>query len=165
MPDDVTIQMVRERIAEPDCGEGIIFDGFPRTRQQAEALDAVMAELGRETDSVVYIKVEERELLTRLGGRWICQSCQTPYHAVASPPRQAGVCDKCGGELYQRADDRPETVQERLKVYFDQTAPLIDYYREAGKLLEVDGTGSVDEVREKILVSLKVGYTGRRGGE
>ena len=164
VPDEVTVQMVRERLAAPDCQNGAIFDGFPRTRPQAEALDAVMAEQGKEVSVVVYIKVPEEELLERLSGRWICRACQAPFHTVSSPPRRPGVCDRCGGELYQRADDRPETVRERLRVYFEQTAPLVDYYRRAGKLLEVDGVGGVDEVREKILAALRQRLAGSRGG-
>ncbi len=155
VPDEITIQMVLERIAAPDCEHGVIFDGFPRTLKQAEALDEVLASQGRMIDSVVYIKVSEAELLERLGGRWVCRQCQTPYHVVNSPPRTPGKCDRCGGELYQRPDDTPETVKERLRVYFAETAPLIDHYARAGKLFEVGGEGSVEDVRERILVSLE----------
>jgi adenylate kinase len=143
VPDEITIQMVLERIAAPDCENGVIFDGFPRTLKQAEALDEALGKQGRMIDSVVYIKVSEGELLERLSGRWICRQCQAP-----------GKCDRCGGELYQRPDDKPETIKERLRVYFGETAPLIDYYNRAGKLLEVDGEGSVDDVRQRILVAL-----------
>ena len=154
VPDEITIQMVLERIAAPDCENGVIFDGFPRTLKQAEALDEALGKQGKMIDSVVYIKVSEAELVERLGGRWICRQCQTPYHMVNSPPRTPGKCDRCGGELYQRPDDTPETVKERLRVYFAETAPLIDYYNRAGKLLEVGGEGSVDNVRERILEAL-----------
>ena len=154
VPDEITIQMVLERIAAPDCENGVIFDGFPRTLKQAEALDEALGKQGKMIDSVVYIKVSEAELVERLGGRWICRQCQTPYHMVNSPPRTPGKCDRCGGELYQRPDDTPETVKERLRVYFTETAPLIDYYNRAGKLLEVGGEGSVDNVRERILEAL-----------
>jgi adenylate kinase len=154
VPDEITIQMVLERIAAPDCENGVIFDGFPRNLKQAEALDEALENQGKMIDSVVYIKVSEAELLERLGGRWICRQCQAPYHMVNSPPRTPRKCDRCGGELYQRPDDRPETVKERLRVYFAETAPLIDYYSRAGKLLEVGGEGSVDDVRERILVAL-----------
>jgi adenylate kinase len=154
VPDEITIQMVLERIAAPDCENGAIFDGFPRNLKQAEALDEALEKQGKMIDSVVYIQVSEVELLERLGGRWICRQCQAPYHMVNSPPRTPGKCDRCGGELYQRPDDRPETVKERLRVYFAETAPLVDYYSRAGKLLEVGGEGSVDDVRERILLAL-----------
>ena len=157
VPDEITIQMVLERIAAPDCEKGVIFDGFPRTLKQAEALDEALGKQGKMIDSVVYIKVSEAELLERLGGRWICRQCQTPYHVVNSPPRTPGKCDRCGGELYQRPDDTPETVKERLRVYFAETAPLIEHYTRAGKLLEVGGEGSVEDVRERILASLGKG--------
>ena len=154
VPDEITIQMILERISAPDCALGVIFDGFPRNLKQAEALDEALAERGKAIDKVVYIKVSEEELVSRLSGRWICRSCQTPYHAVNSPPLVQGKCDKCGGELYQRADDTVETVKKRLEVYFAETVPLADYYARAGKLLEVDGQGSVDEVKGRIVTAL-----------
>ena len=162
VPDEITIRMVLERIAAPDCVNGVVFDGFPRNLKQAEALDEALVEQGKTVDKVVYIKVPETELLERLSGRWICRQCQTPYHALNSPPKTPGKCDRCGGELYQRADDTVETVKERLKVYFVQTAPLIDYYTRAGKLLEVDGEGGVDEVGERILASIGGSLIGQR---
>ena len=122
VPDEITIQMVLERISAPDCEKGVIFDGFPRNLKQAEALDKALTGQGKAVDKVVYIKVAEEELLRRLSGRWICRQCQTPYHAVSSPPKVEGKCDKCGGELYQRSDDTVETVKNRLKVYFSETA-------------------------------------------
>ena len=154
VPDEITIKMLLERISAPDCEHGVIFDGFPRNLKQAEALDEALAEQSKTIDKVVYIKVSEEELLGRLSGRWICRQCQAPYHAINSPPKVQGKCDQCGGELYQRPDDTEETVKERLQVYFEQTAPLSEYYTRAGKLLEVDGEGGVDEVRERILASL-----------
>jgi len=154
VPDEVTIRMVLERISAPDCESGIILDGFPRNLEQAEALDEALSGQGKAIDKTVYIKVSEKELLDRLGGRWICRNCQTPYHATNSPPKVWGKCDKCGGELYQRADDTVETVKKRLDVYFDQTAPLIDYYTRAGKLLEVDGEGTTGEVAGRIVAAL-----------
>ncbi|MBN2238549.1 MAG: adenylate kinase [Dehalococcoidales bacterium] len=154
VPDEITIQMVLERISQPDCAGGVIFDGFPRTLAQAEALDKALEDQGKKVDKVVYIKVAEEELLSRLTGRWICRSCQTPYHEVTSPPKVTGVCDKCGGELYQRADDKEETIKERLQVYFKETAPLIDYYTKAEKILEVDGVGEVSEVGRRITGAL-----------
>jgi adenylate kinase len=154
VPDEITIQMVLERISAPDCNDGVIFDGFPRTLEQAKSLDKAMESQGKKIDRVVYIEVAEAELLKRLSGRWICRNCQTPYHMVSSPPRLKGKCDKCGGELYQRPDDTEETVKERLKVYFAQTAPLIDYYKQVGKLVEVDGEGEVESVGKRIIQAL-----------
>jgi adenylate kinase len=155
VPDEITIKMVLERISEPDCANGVIFDGFPRNLNQAKALDKALAGQGKAVDKVVYIKVAEQELLKRLTGRWICRNCQTPYHEVNSLPKVEGICDKCGGELYQRADDKEETIKERLKVYFNETAVLIDYYSREGKLLEIDGEGKVEEVSMRITASLK----------
>ncbi len=157
VPDEITIQMVLERISAPDAASGVILDGFPRNLEQARALDKVLPEQGKAIDKVVYIKVPEEELLQRLGGRWICRNCQAPYHATNSPPKVPGKCDRCGGELYQRPDDAVETVKERLKVYFAQTTPLIDYYSQSGKLLEVDGQGNVDAVSGRIVIALKQG--------
>lgn len=154
VPDPISIRMVLERVSALDCEAGVILDGFPRNLQQAEALDKALAQQAKAVDKVVYIKVPEEELLRRLSGRWICRQCQAPYHTLNSPPKVWGKCDKCGGELYQRPDDTAETVKKRLQVYFAQTAPLIDYYAQSGKLLEVDGEGSVDEVRRRIMVAL-----------
>ena len=154
VPDEITIQMVLERLAEPDCKNGAILDGFPRNLEQAKALDKALGEKSGAIDKVIYIKVSEGELLKRLGGRWICRKCQAPYHEVDSPPRVTGKCDRCGGELYQRADDNPATVKKRLKVYFDETSPLIEYYRGVGKLLEINGEGGAPEVNQRILASL-----------
>jgi adenylate kinase len=154
VPDEITIQMVLERLAEPDCKNGAILDGFPRNIEQAKALDKALGQKSRAIDKVIYIKVSEGELLKRLGGRWICRKCQAPYHEVDSPPKVAGKCDRCGGELYQRADDNPATVKKRLKVYFAETSPLIEYYRGAGKLLEINGEGSVSGISQRILAAL-----------
>lgn len=154
VPDEVTIQMVLDRLSQPDCAGGAILDGFPRNTQQAQAFDKALAAEGKAIDKVVYIKVAEDELIKRLGGRWICRSCQAPYHEVDSPPKVAGKCDRCGGELYQRADDTVETVKNRLKVYSSETSPLIDYYRAAGKLAEVDGVGGVAEIAGRIAGAL-----------
>ena len=154
-PDEITIRMVLERLSAPDCEPGVVFDGFPRNLKQAEALDKALAKQSQTIDRVVYIKVSEEELLRRLSGRWICRNCQTPYHAINSPPKVWGKCDKCGGELYQRPDDTVETVKKRLQVYFVQTAPLIDYYTRAGKLVEVDGEGGIDKVGDRIIVALR----------
>jgi adenylate kinase len=155
VPDQITIQMVLERLSAPDCEGGAILDGFPRNLEQAEALDGALAKQGKAIDKVIYIKVPEEELLKRLSGRWICRRCQTPYHVTDSPPKVWGKCDKCGGELYQRPDDKETSVKKRLEVYFTETAPLIDYYTQTGKLLEIDGEGSVAEVGRKITTALQ----------
>ena len=155
VPDEITIKMVLERLAAPDCKGGVIFDGFPRSLAQAQALDKALARQGKAVDKVIYIKVAEGELLKRLGGRWICRQCQAPYHEISSPPKIKGKCDKCGGELYQRADDTEETVKKRLVTYFNETAPLIDYYSKTGKLMEVDGEGVLENVERRIVESLK----------
>jgi adenylate kinase len=154
VPDQITIQMVLERLSAPDCERGAILDGFPRNLEQAEALDKALAWQGKAIDKVIYIKVTEEELLKRLSGRWICRQCQTPYHVTNSPPKVWGKCDKCGGELYQRPDDKEESVRKRLEVYFAETVPLIDYYAQMGKLLEIDGEGSVAEVGRRIITAL-----------
>ena len=164
VPNQITIRMVLERISAPDCESGVIFDGFPRNLNQAGALDKALAQQGKAVDRVVYIKVAEEELLARLGGRWICRKCQTPYHAITSPPKVWGRCDKCGGELYQRPDDTPETVKKRLEVYRAETAPLIEYYTRAGKLLEVDGVGGEDDVELRIVRALRRKLAGLRAG-
>jgi adenylate kinase len=155
VPNQITIAMVSEQLSALEGKKGVILDGFPRNLEQAEALDKALAGQGKNVDKVIYIKVSEEELMKRLGGRWICRRCQTPYHAVSSPPKVWGKCDKCGGELYQRPDDREESVKKRLKVYFTETTPLIDYYAVAGKLLEVDGEGEVAEVTGRITRALK----------
>jgi adenylate kinase len=155
VPDDITIRMVLERLEAPDTEKGAILDGFPRNIEQAGALDKALAERGKAIDKAIYIKVAEAELLKRLGGRWICRNCQTPYHEVDSPPKVKGICDRCGGQLYQRADDKPATVKKRLEVYFTETAPLIDYYKKAGKLLEINGEGGAAEVNRRITAALE----------
>ncbi len=157
VPDEVTIDMVKERIRQPDCANGVLFDGFPRTVSQAKALDKMLASEGRHLDKTVYMEVPEEELVRRLSGRWICRNCQTPYHMVTSPPATPGKCDACGGELYQRADDKEETVRERLKVFFSQTMPIVDYYDEQGKLIRVDGNRSIDVVGAEMIELLRAG--------
>jgi len=154
VPDEITIQMVLKRISTPDCQTGVIFDGFPRNLKQAEALDKALAGQGSTIDKAVYIRVSEKELLQRLSGRWTCRRCQAPYHAISSPPLVWGKCDCCGGELYQRPDDTVATIKKRLETYFTETAPLTDYYRQAGKLLEIDGEGTVNEVATRIVAEL-----------
>jgi adenylate kinase len=155
VPDAITIQMVLERLAAPDTPRGAIFDGFPRNIKQAGVLDKALAKQAKAIDKVIYIKVPEGELLKRLSGRWICRNCQAPYHEVDNPPKVKGRCDRCGGELYQRPDDNTATVKKRLEVYFAETAPLIDYYKKAGKLQEIDGEGGAAEVNRRIVAALK----------
>jgi len=155
VPDEVTVGMVRERLKQPDCAHGAILDGFPRTVAQAEALEALLAELGSRLTVVPYIQVPEEVLLARLAGRWTCKVCGAMYHQLFNPPQQARVCDRCGGELYQRADDTPQTQQRRIRVYLEQTAPLIDYYRHKGLLVEVDGQGEIDQVQARLLAIIQ----------
>ncbi len=159
VPDDVTIAMVRERLSQPDCAKGAILDGFPRTIPQAQALEDMLADLTGGTYELIpiYIEVPQDVLLARLGGRWTCRNCQAVYHELFNPPQVPGVCDECGGELYQRPDDTPETHRRRIEVYMEQTAPLIDYYREQGLLVTVDGRPSVQEVRTALLAVIRGG--------
>ena len=155
VPDEITIQMILERMSAADCRDGVILDGFPRNLRQAEALDKAFERKNRVVDWAIYIEVPDEELVRRLSGRWICRSCQTPYHSLSSPPKEQGKCELCGGTLYQRPDDSAETVKKRLKVYFTETMPVIEYYRQQGKLLEVDGKGGVDVVTDRILNALR----------
>ena len=155
VPDELTVRLVLERLSAPDCQAGVLLDGFPRNLNQAEALDESLLEQRKAIDSVISISVSNEEILRRLSGRWICRNCQAPYHATESPPQVAGRCDRCGGELYQRPDDKVETVKKRLAVYARETAPLIDYYARRGKLIEVDGEGSATTVGKRIITALK----------
>ncbi len=150
VPDDITIRMVMEWVEAHEGEGGFLLDGFPRTLAQAEALDREMVEPGG-IDRALYINVNTEELYRRLAGRWICRSCQTPYHEYSSPPAVAGKCDRCVGDLYQRDDDNAEAVQKRLGVFFKETEPLVQFYREAGILREVDGVGTVDGVGAALL--------------
>ncbi len=155
VPDEITIRMFLERISLPDCSSGCLLDGFPRNLEQAKALDKVFAAQGKNVDKAIYIKVPDEELLKRLSGRWLCRDCQAPYHLISSPPKIAGKCDKCGGELYQRPDDKEETVRERLNVFFAQTMPILDYYRKQDKLVEVNGNLGIQGVAKEIITVLK----------
>ena len=157
VPDEITIRMILERMDQPDCASGCLFDGFPRTSQQAEALDQALKERGRAIDKAIYIEVSDEELVKRLSGRWLCRNCQTPYHVTNSPPRTPGRCDRCGGELYQRPDDSEETVKERIKVFLAQTVPVLDYYEKQGKLVKVNGNLGAQEVARGILSTLEAG--------
>jgi adenylate kinase len=155
VPDDVTIAMVMDRLAQPDCQEGAILDGFPRTLAQAQALDKALAERGHRISVAPYIRVSEETLLARLAGRWTCRQCGAVYHELFNPPKVAGVCDRCGGELYQREDDTPETQRKRIDVYMEQTRPVIDYYRDAGILCEIDGEQDVKGVYQALKDAIK----------
>jgi adenylate kinase len=150
VPDRVVIGVVAERLAKPDAARGFILDGFPRTIAQAEALAALLKDHGWALDRVIYFDVSEGELLRRLTGRRICRGCQAAYHLVSAPPARPGVCDRCGGELYQREDDGEATVRNRLEVYARQTAPLLDYYRQRGLLASVRGEGAIADIRTAI---------------
>jgi adenylate kinase len=143
--------MILERISRPDCNQGLLLDGFPRTIEQARALDEALNERKESVTKALYIEVSDEEVVRRLSGRWICRKCQTPYHQINMPPRVKGVCDKCGGELYQRDDDREDTVRSRLGVYNKQTRPVIDYYDTIDKLSRVDGEGRAEEVAARLL--------------
>ncbi|MCM3358513.1 MULTISPECIES: adenylate kinase [unclassified Psychrobacillus] len=146
VPDEVTIGIVRERLSKPDCDQGFLLDGFPRTVPQAEALDALLSDLGKSIEHVLNIQVEQEELIKRLTGRRICKECGTAYHLLFNPPAKEGVCDKDGGELYQRADDNPETVTNRLEVNMKQTQPLLDFYENKGVLSNLDGQQDIKVV-------------------
>jgi len=155
VPDEITIKMILERIAKDDCGSGCVFDGFPRTLEQAKALDAALEKQGQSIEKAIYIEVPESVLLDRLTGRWICRTCQTPFHQKNQPPKEEGVCDKCQGDLYQRADDKEETIKERLRVYFAQTMPLLEYYEKKGRLFRCNGNQHIDEVGKDIVKFLR----------
>lgn len=156
VPDDVTIAMIRDRLARPDCEQGALLDGFPRTTAQAVELDAMLAGFNGKVDYVPYINVPEEELVERLTGRWTCRlNPRHIYNVKTNPPAKPGVCDIDGGELYQRPDDQEETVKNRIQVYFQQTKPLIEYYQKAGVLIEVDGQQAIEKVSANLLEVLK----------
>ena len=150
VPDEIIIGAMAERLGARDAVKGFILDGFPRTIAQAEALARLLKDLGQTLDAVVYFDVSEPELLRRLTGRRVCRACGHPYHLRSSPPKRAGVCDTCGGELYQREDDREDTVRNRLEVYRRQTAPLLDYYRQRNLLATVPGQGAIPAIRDAV---------------
>jgi len=154
VPDSVVIGIVKDRLQEPDTAKGFLMDGFPRTIPQAEALDVALDALDRGITKVVVILVDEEDLVRRLTGRRICRSCQAPFHVMFNKPQVEGVCDKCGGELYQRDDDSEATVRNRLDVYRNQTEPLIDYYDKAGVVARIDGAQAPDAVYEDIRMAL-----------
>ena len=146
VPDEVTIGIVRERLSKPDCEKGFLLDGFPRTVAQAEALETMLADLNKQIDYVINIDVDQSILMERLTGRRICKDCGSTYHLVFNPPAKEGVCDKCGGELYQRADDNADTVQNRLEVNIQQTKPLLDFYESKGYLRNINGQQEITTV-------------------
>lgn len=154
VPDSVTIGLVKERLAQGDCANGFLLDGFPRTIPQADALETTLTELGVKLDGVINIDVDRKELMARLTGRRVCSACGATYHVVANPSKAGDKCDKCQGDLIQRSDDTEATVANRLSVYDEQTAPLVEYYQKKGILLNIDGSKSVEEVTQEILKTL-----------
>ena len=152
VPDDVTAAMVKDRLMQPDTEKGFVLDGFPRTLKQAEMLDDMLKEMNREIAAVVYLDVPDAEIVKRISGRMVCEKCQAPYHKEYTPPKTEGVCDKCGGNLYTRDDDKPETVQKRLDVYRSTTLPLVDFYGKKNLIVkiapELSSAGAVADMRE-----------------
>jgi len=155
VPDDITILMIRERLSRPDCERGALLDGFPRTPGQAEALDEMLRDFNSQVDAVPYIKVPKDELVERLSGRLTCRAAGHVFHKKYNPPKEPGICDYDGSELYQREDDKPETVKRRIRVYLDQTQPLIDYYHDRGLLIEINGNQPIEEVTADLLNALE----------
>ena len=155
VPDDVTVAMVKDRLTRPDCEAGAILDGFPRTPAQANALEAILQDFNGRVDSVPFITAGENILVERLTGRWTCRANGHVFNEKTNPPKEDKNCDFDGSELYQRDDDKEDTVKNRIQVYFKQTAPLISYYKDHGKLVEIDGTQAIDQVTEDLLAALK----------
>ena len=154
VPDSVTVGIVKERLAQEDCKDGWILDGFPRTTAQAASLDSILHEMGISLTAVLGINANREDLVKRVSGRLVCRKCSASFHRDFRPPKQQGVCDNCGGELYQRADDNEKTIRSRLAVYHEQTKPLIDYYKMSGCYVDIDGDQSMDEVFSDIKGSL-----------
>ena len=152
VPDEVTASMVKDRLQQPDCKNGFILDGFPRTVKQADMLDEILSQLGEKISHVIYLDVPDEEIVKRISGRLICEKCQAPYHKIYSPSKVEGVCDKCGGKLYQRDDDKPETVKKRLEVFRENTFPLVEYYTKKGLVVklppELSKDGAVADMRK-----------------
>ena len=155
VPDDVTIAMIKDRLTRPDCEDGALLDGFPRNPLQADALAAMLVELGGQVEYVPYICVPDAVLIERLAGRWTCRQAGHVFHEKYNPPKKTGICDIDGSELYQREDDKTETVKRRIRVYLEQTQPLIDYYQQHGVLVEVDGTQPIEQVTQDLLLVLQ----------
>lgn len=157
VPDNVVVDMVVERIQSEDCVNGFILDGFPRNIRQAEALESTLKGMGKKIDVVVGINVDRKELIRRLSGRRVCRKCGANYHVIFSPPMNIGACDNCNSEIYQRDDDKEETIEARLKVYEEETFPLIDYYSRKQLYRAVDGIGSVDQITKSITEAIEKG--------
>ncbi|MEU6023873.1 MULTISPECIES: adenylate kinase [unclassified Micromonospora] len=155
VPDEVTINMVRDRLAEPDTAEGFLLDGFPRTTPQAAALDKLLADLGTALDIVLELVVDDDEVIRRLSGRRTCRGCGKIWHVEFDATSREGICDRCGAELFQRDDDKPETIAARLREYAEKTAPLVDYYGAQGKLVGIDATGPVEDVTVRAIDALR----------
>jgi len=155
VPDEVVVGMVKERLSQPDCANGFLLDGFPRTVAQADSLSKILDQLGIKFDGVINIGVPRERLMARLTGRRVCKGCGASYHVMFNAPKKEGVCDSCGGELYQRSDDNEETVSNRLDVYEAQTQPLIDYYKERGLLLNINGDQDIKLVLKDVMAALK----------
>jgi adenylate kinase len=157
VPDEVTIGIVRDRMSQDDLDNGFLLDGFPRTLAQAEALDTMLDELDRPIDAALELRVDEDEVVRRLSGRRTCRKCGHVWHIEFDPPKTEGVCDLCGGELFQRDDDKPDTIRRRLHVYNEQTSPLVGYYRDKGILRTIEAQGKVDEITQRAIDALKSG--------
>ena len=155
VPDELVVDLVKDRLLEEDCVDGFMLDGFPRTVLQAEALEEELIRLGQTLNAVININVDAELLFKRLTGRRICKSCGATYHVYFNRTKSEGICDKCGGELYQRDDDQEATVKKRLEVYQEQTQPLIDYYKNKGTLVDIDGVGEIDDVFSRVSASLQ----------
>jgi adenylate kinase len=155
VPDEITIGMVRDRLAEPDAKSGFLLDGFPRNVPQAQTFDALLVEASTPLDVVLELVVDDDEVVRRLSGRRTCRNCGHIWHIDFDPPSNEGTCDICGGELFQRDDDKPETVRHRLEVYYEQTSPLVGYYAEAGILVGIDAMGPVDDVTDRAIAALR----------
>ena len=154
VPDELVLRLVNARLAEPDAQAGFILDGFPRTVAQAETLDQELSASARKIDQVIAIAVPDDEIIKRISGRRTCRNCGAMYHLIHDPPQKLGVCDKCGGELYQREDDAEGTIKKRLDVYAAETRPLLDYYRRGGILVQIDGSGAPENIQSKIVAAL-----------
>ena len=151
VPDEITLDLVRRRLEQPDCARGVLFDGFPRTVAQARELDEMLRAAGRKLDHVLFVRVPEETLVSRMAGRLTCPTCNRTYHPQLAPPKRDEVCDYDGTPLIQREDDRPETARRRIAVYMEQTLPVLEHYRGQGVVSDIDGVGSIEEVRDRIL--------------
>lgn len=150
VPDEVVIGIVQERLSQDDVRDSFMLDGFPRTLEQAQALDAILEESGRRLDAVLYFDVEDAELIRRLSSRRVCEDCSTTYNIISMPPLEEGICDRCGGKLIQRSDDTPEVIRQRLRTYEEQTKPLVDFYEKKGILHRISSTGNLEEITRRV---------------